>query len=85
MSQSRKVAMFDHAKFMSSNFRDADGLIGLFSVYRVAIPSKDTVRKWFERGSIPSEWFVMAVCVLELDRGEPVSLIEYLKGETAHV
>lgn len=85
MSEPRKVAMFDHAKFMSSNFRDADGLIGLFAVYRVSCPAKDTVRKWFERGGIPSEWFVMAVCVLELDRGEPVSLIEYLKREDDHV
>lgn len=77
--------MFNHAKFMGDNFRDADGLIGLFSVYRVACPAKDTVRKWFERGSIPSEWFVMAVCVLELDRGEPVSLVEYIKGEADRV
>ena len=46
------------------------------------IPPRDTVRKWFERSSVPSYWFPVLVAVMELERGEPIRLSGYLAGGT---
>lgn len=70
--------MFDAKRFLADNFRDPDGLVGAFHAYRLDIPPKDTVRKWFSRATIPSEWFVMIIVVLELENGRPVSLTPYI-------
>jgi len=40
-----------------------------------------TVEKWFQRKSVPGEWLAVLLCLLELERGEPVRLAKYLIGE----
>lgn len=70
--------MFDVKRFLTENFRDPDGLVGAFNAYRLAIPPKDTVRKWFSRETVPSEWLPMIIAVLELENGKPVSLTPYI-------
>ena len=70
--------MFDCRRFLVDKFRDPDGVVGTFNAYGLGIPSRDTIRKWFERGSLPSDWFPMLVVVAELENGEPVRLAEYL-------
>lgn len=70
--------MFDAKRFLDENFRDADGLVGTFHAYGLSVPPKDTVRKWFVRATIPSEWFPMIVAVLELENGKAISLTPYL-------
>lgn len=71
--------MFCARRFLTDNFRDPHGLVGTFNSYKMDIPPQDTVRKWFERGTIPSEWLPMIVIVLELECGEPVSLVPYME------
>lgn len=70
--------MFDAKRFLRDHFRDPDGVVGVFNSFRLDIPPKDTVRKWFERGTIPSPWFAMLVAVLELEKGRPISLSRYI-------
>lgn len=71
--------MFDTKRFLEDQFVSADGLVGSFNAFRMDIPSRDTVRKWFERGSVPSDWLPLLICVRELETGEPVKLAKYLK------
>lgn len=70
--------MFDTQRFLEDHYKTPDGIVGTFNAYRLDIPPRDTVRKWFARGSIPSEWFPMLVAVRELDTGEPIRLAPYL-------
>lgn len=70
--------MFDHIRFLNEKFTNPDGVIGLLSLYRLGYPKRDTIRKWFERGGIPSDWLPLLIAVLELDSGEPVRLAPYL-------
>ncbi len=70
--------MFDTIRFLQDNFNAPAGVINLLGAYRLPAPPQDTVRKWFSRGNIPSEWLPVLVSVLELDNGQPVSLIRYL-------
>jgi hypothetical protein len=72
--------MFDTQRFLTENFRDADGVVGLFNAFRLEIPPRDTVRKWFSRGTIPSQWLPMLIAVAELEAGRPVSLARYVGG-----
>jgi hypothetical protein len=74
--------MFDAQRFMSDHFRDPDGVVGLFNAFRMDIPPRDTVRKWFERGTIPSSWLPMLIVVAELEAGRPVSLARYVGERT---
>ena len=70
--------MFDAVRFLKENFHNSDGVIGLLHAYRLDAPPRETVRKWFLRGGIPSTWFALLLCVLELDNGAPVRLAKYL-------
>ena len=70
--------MFDHKRFLDDQFGSPDGVIGTLGAYKIAHPSRDTVRKWFERGGIPALWLPMLLCVLEIENGQPVRLANYL-------
>jgi hypothetical protein len=70
--------MFDAARFLQDRFTNPDGVIGLFQTYGMNCPSREAVRKWFERSSISAEWLPLLLALLELDAGEPVSLAQYL-------
>jgi hypothetical protein len=74
--------MFNTKKFLADTYGNADGVCGIFGAYRMDIPPRDTVRKWFERSSVPSDWFPVLVAVMELERGEPIGLANYLTGGT---
>lgn len=63
--------------FITEKLESPDAVIGLFGLAGVSIPAKDTVRKWFERGSIPGEWWPLVLVVLEITNGGPVSLASY--------
>lgn len=49
------------------------------TVYNLETPQLPAVYKWFQRGTIPSEWLPLLLCVIELDNGEPVRLATYLR------
>lgn len=73
--------MFDCLRFMNDQFGNADAVIGLANHFNVDVPTKDTLRKWFERGSIPSDWWPIVLALLEMERGEPVSVLSYIARE----
>lgn len=72
--------MFDVASFLDSNFGDADGVLGLTAKHCDRVPQRDTARKWFERGSVSSDWLPELIYALEMENGTPVSVAGYMKG-----
>lgn len=47
----------------------------------------DTVRKWFERDSIPGDKLALILLMLEIDRGAPVSVMSHMlftEGKRGH-
>lgn len=70
--------MFDHRRFLVENFGNAPGLVALLRAYDGPIPKDDTAYKWFQRGSIPADWLAILLAYLEIDRGAPVSTVQYL-------
>jgi hypothetical protein len=77
--------VFDTMRFIDDHLVNADAVVGLANHLRVDVPTKDTLRKWFTRGSIPGEWWPVMLALLEKDAGRPVSLVQYLEGGTVHV
>ena len=72
--------VFDTARFIDDHLINPDAVAGLASSLSVDVPAKDTLRKWFERGSIPGEWWPILLALIETDNGSPVSLKEYMSG-----
>jgi hypothetical protein len=70
--------LFDTVRFLENNFGSADAVVGMAAQYNFEIPVRDTVRKWFARGSISGEWLPVLLAMLELENGRPVSLLDYL-------
>ncbi|WP_327650959.1 hypothetical protein [Aurantimonas sp. C2-3-R2] len=71
--------MFAARRFLTETVGAAPQVLVLFSLYGLPEPSIEAVHKWYSRGSIPGDWFAVLLCVLELDRGEPVRLADYLE------
>lgn len=76
--------MFNTLKFLVDNFETPTGLKTLLDTHIASSPPRDTVRKWFERDSIPGEWWPAVVFVLERQRGKPVSLADYIRTGECH-
>jgi hypothetical protein len=75
----RGPTLFDAARFLEENFGTPDGIVCIASRFGVDVPSRDTIRKWFERGSISGEWLSVLIVLMETQTGSPVSLKAYLK------
>lgn len=73
--------MFRTKRFLVDHFSAPKGVISFLDAYGAALPKEPTVEKWFQRGSIPSEWLPVLLAYLEIDRGGPVSLIAYLGSD----
>jgi hypothetical protein len=71
------AAMFDMAKFLRTHWADERKLVTFLAVYGVKPPKRMTARKWYDRSSVPSEWFATLLMLLEIERGRPVSLIGF--------
>lgn len=72
---------FDSKKFLTEQFRSSADLVAFVTLYRVDPPREAAVDKWFRRASIPSDWLPVLLALLQIDRGSPVSLTEYLTEE----
>ena len=70
---------FDTAAFIVDHLISPDAIVGLANHFNIEVPAKDTLRKWFERGTIPGEWWPVVLAMLELESGKPVSVVEYLR------
>ena len=70
--------MFGVALLLRDHFGDTHGVAGMLNAYGLPAPPTDTIRKWFSRGSVSSEWLPVLVGCVELDSGQPISLAKYL-------
>ena len=73
--------MFDTKRFLAEKFKDPYSLIAFLRAYRAPEPKEETVRKWFTRGSVPSEWLPVLIAYLEIDECSPVSIVSYLEAQ----
>ena len=69
---------FDYHKFLRDRWGDPDRLAEFLRTYGKPVP-RATINQWFRRKSIPAEHFATLLTLLEMDRGEPVSLVEYAR------
>lgn len=72
--------MFDFGKFLRANFGNPRGLLSLLAAYGYDNLLFPTVEKWFQRKSVPAEWFPVLLLCLELETGVPVKLSAYMGG-----
>lgn len=73
--------MFNSKRFLIEMFGSAQGVLSFLRAYRVPLPGAFAVEKWFQRGSIPSDWLPVLLAYLEIEHGAPISLSAYLVGE----
>lgn len=70
--------MFDFGRFLRENFSTPTEMLAFLRAYNAPVPSTFTVQKWFQRDTVPSDWFPILLAYLELDRGAPVRLMPYM-------
>jgi hypothetical protein len=73
----RLQTVFNTKKFLQSHFNSASVVYNFLVAYSVSV-RLEAIQKWWQREKIPSEWFALILALLELDRGEPVRLAQYL-------
>lgn len=69
--------MVDMRKFLKAHWADETQLCAWISVYGETPPNRAACGKWFERQSVPAQWFATILLLLEIEHGKPVSLIPY--------
>lgn len=70
--------MFDALRFLRENFPTPQNVLALFTAYGLSCPSLAAIEKWYQRGSIPGSVLPTLLCLLELERGAPLSLVAYM-------
>lgn len=70
--------MFNGSQFLTETVGDTRGVLALFAAYGVKAPAQSAVEKWFQRGNTPSKWLAVMLGLLELERGQPVSVCKFL-------
>lgn len=70
--------MFNAREFLKQNFQNAGGIVAYCRAMDVEPPSEEAAQKWFERNSLTGEWLAKLLSILETERGEPVSIREYI-------
>ena len=76
----RLQLLFDSKRFLDDHFASAKGLTAFLSAYQAEGPNEEAIKKWFQRGAVPSEWFPILLAFLELENGHPVRLATYVIG-----
>lgn len=71
--------MFNTKRFLQDHFRTPIELVEMFRSYGMTPPREGTASQWFTRASVPSSWFALLLVVLEMHRGGPVSIVEYME------
>jgi hypothetical protein len=72
--------MFDTKRFLKDQFRTPPEAAAILRSYGVEPPNESTMQQWFTRESVPSKWFPILLAILELHKGAPVSIVEYMEG-----
>ena len=68
---------FDTKKFIADQWGSPDRLYRWLTGYGYEV-SRQQVYKQVQRANIPAEQFAVTLCLLEMQNGKPVSLVEYL-------
>ena len=71
--------MFRYVEFLRDTFGNPPGLFSFLSAYGFTNLKLSTIDKWFQRGAVPSEWFGVLLALLEIDRGQAVSVAVYIR------
>lgn len=71
--------MFEFERFLLQYFQTPKGLLAFLSAYNAPLPGAAAVEKWFQRKTVPSEWFAVLLAYLELEEGHPPSLVTFLE------
>jgi hypothetical protein len=74
-----KNTSFDTAAFLTAEVGTPHYVLALFRGYGIEPPKEGAVAKWFQRKSVPTEYFPISLCLLELERGNPLRLAVYLR------
>jgi hypothetical protein len=72
--------VFNAHKFLVDKFGCSAYVLRVIAAYGFAVPGEEAVGKWFQRGRVPGEWLPLLLSVLELEEGQPVSLLPYMRG-----
>jgi len=76
----RILIVFNTKAFLVEQFTNAQNVLVLFRAYGVTCPSLSAVEKWFTRQSVPGEYWPVMLCILEIERGEPIRLAHYFEN-----
>lgn len=74
--------MFDARRFLKEKFHNPPHAHALLEGYGFRI-SLHAVEKWFQRATVPGQWWPILIAILELERGAPQSVASYLAVEGA--
>jgi hypothetical protein len=81
VKRSPRPPQFDMRLFYRSHWDRSAKLVSFFKGYGVNVP-EPTAYKWRERASIPGPYFALLLCFLEIERGQPISLIPFIKEQS---
>lgn len=70
---------FNFGNFLVTKFKTPAGLVSFLRAFDAPTPSDEMARKWFQRSSVPAEWFAVLLAYLELDEGAAISLRPWLQ------
>jgi len=70
---------FDFRRFLDDQFRTPAALQALIMAYGYDAPKLSTIQKWWSRESVPAAVFPVLLMVAELEQGERVELIAYVR------
>lgn len=73
--------MFNGREFLKDNFPSPQNVLALYRAYGIQSPTPAAIEKWFQRGSVPGDSLAVLLCLMELERGRPIGLAQYLRGQ----
>lgn len=77
--------MFDATRFLTDHFDNVDGVLSLVAKHGRTPPKRQTVAKWFERGSVPGDWLAVLIVIANIDRVDGARLGDYITDETPDI
>lgn len=75
---SKKLTPVDARKFIVDNWGDTKRLAEFMKRYGHAV-GLPTINRWLERDSIPGNTLFLLIGLLEIEKGEPVSMAAWLR------
>jgi len=73
--------MFDTKRFLLENFGDSSSVINRLRKVSSSTPPKDTVNKWFQRGSIPGKWWPILFAAIPKKKVNNIQLSNYIQKD----